>query len=101
MTDHDPIVTTQCCDCGLGTLAAGEWYMIKQAVWETAWAGRRKPWHALPGQEILCIGCPETRIGRKLVQCDFTDAPVNDLNDESYRSERLLDRLTRCPCCDA
>lgn len=58
--------------------------------------GRLKPWHRLPGQEILCIGCLEKRIGRTLTACDFTDCPVNDLNDPHWadRSKRLLNRLT-------
>ena len=33
------------------------------------------------GQQILCIECLEARIGRPLVAYDFTDAPINDLND--------------------
>jgi hypothetical protein len=40
--------------------------MVNDEVWEAAWACRRKSWHALPGQEILCIGCLEKRIGRTL-----------------------------------
>jgi len=50
-------------------------------------AGRRKNWHRLaPGQEILCIGCLEHRIGRTLVANDFTYAPMP-------LSARLRDRL--------
>jgi hypothetical protein len=52
-----------------------------------------KPWHALDGQEILCIGCLEKRIGRTLMSSDFTDAPINDPNDPDI-SDRLRDRLT-------
>jgi hypothetical protein len=52
-----PIITTQCADCGLGTLVADEWSMIRDEIWEAAWAGRRKSWHAVEGQQILCIGC--------------------------------------------
>ena len=63
-------------------------------MWEQAWAGRRKAWHGkLPGQEILCIGCLEQRIGRTLVRCDFTDSPINDPHEETM-SARLRDRLT-------
>jgi hypothetical protein len=71
----------------------GEWYMVHDHVWEQAWAGRRKSWHCLPGQQILCIGCLEQRIGRSLMRCDFTDAPVNDPLDRTH-SKRLRDRLT-------
>ena len=42
-------------------------YMVKDDVWEQAWCGRRKSWHGkIPGQEILCIGCLEKRLGRTI-----------------------------------
>ena len=63
-TEHTPFCTT--IDCGVGTITLGEWYMVKDKVWEQAWAGRRKSWQSkVPGQEILCIGCLEQRIGRR------------------------------------
>jgi hypothetical protein len=49
MTDW-PAILSRCADCGLGTITAGEWYMVNDDVWMQAWAGRLKPWHALPGQ---------------------------------------------------
>jgi hypothetical protein len=83
-----------CADCGVGTFTLGEWYMVKDEVWDQAWIGRRKPWHGrVPGQEILCIGCLEQRLGRTLMCCDFTDAPINDSNQDNI-SERMRDRLT-------
>jgi hypothetical protein len=92
-----PVVTSSCADCGVGTVTLGEWYVVRAEIWEQAWAGRRKSWQrAIPGQEILCIGCLEKRIGRTLMRCDFTDAPINDLADDSYKSNRLRDRLTPC-----
>jgi hypothetical protein len=88
-----PVIVTRCCDCSLGTNTAGEWYMVKHSVWEQAWLGRRKAWHAVPGQEILCIGCLEKRLGRTLMACDFTDTEVNDPNKHNI-SERMRNRLT-------
>jgi len=88
-----PVILTACADCGVGTLTLGEYYMVKDAVWVQAWAGRRKPWHELPGQQVLCIGCLEERLGRTLMACDFTDAPVNDPAQENI-SQRMRDRLT-------
>jgi hypothetical protein len=85
-----PTCLSTCADCGLGT--CGEWYMVHEHVWEEAWRGRRKPWHAIEGQEILCIGCLERRLGRTLVAADFTDAPVNDPS-KSLMSARLHSRL--------
>jgi hypothetical protein len=92
MATWAPMIVTRCCDCGLGTNVAREWYMVHDDVWKLAWAGRRKPWHALPGQSVLCIGCLEQRIGRTLCAADFADAVVND--PEGDISERLRRRLT-------
>jgi hypothetical protein len=95
MTIGWPLILTACADCGIGTATLGEWYMVKDEVWEQAWGGRRKSWHGrVPGQEVLCIGCLEARIGRTLMACDFTDASVNDPHENNI-SERLRDRLQR------
>lgn len=88
-----PVVLTRCCDCGLGTNTAGEWYMVRSDIWDQAWSDRRKPWHRVPGQEVLCIGCLEQRLGRTLMACDFTDAEVNDVGKGNI-SERMRNRLT-------
>jgi hypothetical protein len=91
-----PVCTTHCCDCGVGTFTIDEWYMVNDDLWEQAWCGRRKPWHAIDGQQILCIGCLEKRIGRTLCRADFLDLPINDRN-EFQHSDRLRDRLERGP----
>jgi hypothetical protein len=89
-----PTIVTRCVDCGLGCNVAGEWYMVNGSVWELAWRGRRKSWYSrVPGQEVLCIGCLEARIGRTLSAGDFIpDVPANDLNQRNI-SERMRDRL--------
>lgn len=99
MTDW-PVVKSACADCGVGTWTLGEFYGVKDEVWAQAWAGRLKPWHEIDGQQILCIGCLERRIGRTLMACDFTDAPINDLTDphcSNQMSDRMRDRLGRAP----
>ena len=69
--------------------------MVKDEVWTQAWAGRQlKPWHPEPGQQILCIGCLEARIGRTLIADDFTDAPIND-PARSQMSDRMRERIGR------
>jgi hypothetical protein len=50
---------TNCADCRWNTLALGEWYAVRDDVWEQAC--RRDP---RPAWEILCIGCLEERLGR-------------------------------------
>jgi hypothetical protein len=67
--------------------------MVRDEVWEQAWTGRRKWWHSLRGQEILCVGCLEQRLGRTLLRCDFANLPMNN-PDDGYKSERLRQRLT-------
>jgi hypothetical protein len=90
-----PVCTTNCCDCGVGTITIHEWYIVKDQVWGQAWRGRRKSWQRqIPGQEILCIGCLEKRIGRTLCRDDFAAVPIND-PDEHQHSDRMRDRLAR------
>jgi hypothetical protein len=83
-----PLMTTNCVDCGIGTLTIHEWYMVNDDVWEQAWAGRRKSWR-VAGQEILCIGCLERRLGRTLIASDFVPGNPN----KGRVSERMRDRL--------
>jgi len=88
-----PQIVTRCCDCGAGAIQLGEWYDVHDTVWELAWRGRRKPWHGVVGQAVLCIGCLEKRIGRTLCADDFTDAAVN-FRDKGGVSDRMRQRLT-------
>ena len=32
-----PVVVSNCADCGIGTITAGEWYMVKDEIWDEAW----------------------------------------------------------------
>jgi hypothetical protein len=84
-----------CLDCGTETLSnepgvPTEYYTVHDAVWADAGMG----------DGCLCIGCLESRLGRRLHRADFTSAPVNDLMTSntrycwSWRSARLIDRLT-------
>jgi hypothetical protein len=86
-----PVITTDCADCGVDTLAIREFYMVTDDTWALAWPC---PIKLMPGQQILCIGCLERRIGRTLTACDFAAVPLNDL---TVKSARLRDRLTAAP----
>jgi hypothetical protein len=70
-----------CVDCGVDTLDAGEYYAVSEAVW---------PLDPLGG--MLCIGCLEDRIGRRLTPVDFTDAPINSARGSSARLRSRLGR---------
>lgn len=71
-----------CRDCGDNTHEIDEYYMVNDEVWEASGMG--------PHDGMLCIGCLEKRIGRRLNRTDFTDAPVNSI---FVYSPRLTERL--------
>ena len=101
MSDHldcedearPPIVLSRCADCGVGCHSINESaYMVAKDVWALAWPPEKlRPWHNMPGQQVLCIGCLESRIGRQLTAADFTQCPLNDGGYE--RSKRLRNRM--------
>jgi hypothetical protein len=69
-----------CLDCAVDTVALGEYYMVRDEVWEQA-AG---------DDGMLCIGCLEKRLGRRLEPRDFLDIPMNR---EAFASPRLRARV--------
>ncbi len=74
-----------CIDCGQDTRTIDEYYMVKNDVWP------RHPQH--PTRRLngmLCIGCLEARLERKLTEDDFTHYPVNV---DGKFSPRLRNRL--------
>lgn len=71
----------ECSDCGEDTWM--EYYMIRNPLWKLITTHN-------PAR-LLCIGCVEHRLGRKLTKLDFTSAPVNNL--DMGHSDRLLNRL--------
>ena len=91
-----PSVGTRCADCDVGTITLGEWYMVKNDVWEQAWPGRRKSWCRREQGQSPRVGCLEDRIGPTLMRIDFTDAPINNPNIAGT-SARLRDRLIYRP----
>lgn len=70
-----------CADCGADS--SNERYMVHDHVWATA---------GMCPFGLLCIGCIEKRLRRRLVAADFLDVGLN--HDPGYqRSARLIDRL--------
>jgi hypothetical protein len=47
----------RCLDCGVNVVTAGEFYMLNSEIWEGQLG--------LGWSDNLCIGCLETRLGRK------------------------------------
>jgi hypothetical protein len=63
-----------CRDCGVDTIAIGEYYMVRDALWDEAWRGyyRKLRHERRMGDEILCLVCLCQRLGRPLHVTDFT-----------------------------
>lgn len=70
-----------CFSCSENTLELDEYYAVQPDLW------RR---YGVEG--MLCIGCLEIRLGRKLTPADFIDAEINR-DSFDRKSERLRDRL--------
>ena len=83
MTEPKPLVDFSCEDCGSDY---DEYYMVQNDIWKTYGAGG----------VMLCIGCLEERMDRKLRRQDFIDLPINEINPEA-QSLRLQDRLSTEP----
>jgi hypothetical protein len=81
-------MTDLCGGCGVDTDALGEYYMVKDELWEQAWPG------STGSSDLLCIGCLEERLGRKLTPADFADCGLNHKQRIFARSARLRDRLS-------
>ena len=70
LADKSRITTDKhwcCVDCGKNTFQTDDYYMVKQWIWEKFGVGHG----------MLCIGCLEKRMGRKLTKDDLTDCPLN------------------------
>ncbi|WP_457489141.1 hypothetical protein [Tardiphaga sp. P5_C10] len=63
-----------------------EYYMVHDDLWLNAHPKR---------DGKLCVGCLETRIGRRLKPEDFIDAPINRRFDAM--SKRLKSRIAGDP----
>jgi hypothetical protein len=72
-----------CRDCGVDTVAIGEYYMVNNDVWLSAGM------QIGSAKGMLCIGCLEARLGRKLTPSDF---PLWRINEAPSRSERFKAR---------
>lgn len=71
-----------CLDCNEHTGEINEYYMVHDALWVV----NVPEYHGM-----MCIGCFEDRLGRKLEKEDFTDCPLNQMRQN--KSPRLMNRL--------
>lgn len=78
----------RCVDCDVDTSVTGEYYSVQDEVWLATGLDTRSG--------MLCVGCLENRIGRRLEWSDFTEFPINCVKGEEPngdKSERLRDRM--------
>jgi len=78
------VVGGSCMDCGIDTMARGEYYMLRDTIWRTL-----NP--LVLG--MLCFRCAEGRLGRPLHGGDFSSAPVN--KTFAHGCPALAERLQR------
>ena len=71
----------RCLDCRKDTAKLDEYYMVRHDVWQAA-----NP--KIKG--MLCIGCLEKRLKRKLDQPDFMWCDLNLMNLEIPQGSRRL-----------
>ncbi|HUC14036.1 MAG TPA: hypothetical protein VMS00_06245 [Acidimicrobiales bacterium] len=84
-----PSSALDCVDCGMDTCA--EWYMVSFSIWAEAFGLSAAQFRDSP-DVILCVGCLEKRLGRRLVASDFLKAG-GELGQRSlHLQSRLLAR---------
>ncbi len=74
----------KCMDCKINTLHIGEYYMLKDRVCNQIHNNQ---------EGMLCIGCAEARLKRRLNSKDFNDCFLNRHNPCGTKSMRLTQRL--------
>jgi len=79
---HNRKAKWDCVDCDTNT--SYEHYFVKNEIWH----GLAK----MTEVGMLCVGCIELRIGRKLSPEDFTDAHINNPKTHPM-TERLRSRI--------
>jgi hypothetical protein len=80
----DDVRNPNCMDCGVDTDAINESYMIHDDLWRAA----------VPSEAgMLCVGCLEKRLGRKLRRDDFRPYARSALDEGMPASKRLKDRV--------
>jgi len=90
---HEPTLDLDmaCGGCRKGVDAIS-YYMVHDDLWET---------HG-NGEGFLCLDCLSVRMGRRVVQADLTDAPINHpdrKHDEPTHPLHWLNRGVSAPAC--
>lgn len=71
-------------DCRVDTGKISEYYMLTDETWYKIHNSQKG---------MLCIGCVEARLGRKLNKSDFKPCHLNRMSHCGTMSVRLLERI--------
>lgn len=91
---HEPMcdLDMRCGDCRESGDTAS-YYMVHDDLWEA---------HG-NGEGFLCLDCLSARMGRRVVQADLTDAPINHPDkptlDDPTHPYHWLNRGVNAPAC--
>ena len=77
----------KCKDCLVDTGKISEHFYLNDNIWMKI--NNIKDWQI----GMLCVGCCEKRLGRRLNSGDFTDAWINNPKMVPSMSARLIDRI--------
>lgn len=80
---------SNCLRCGVDTFKIDEYYMLEHYIWRQI---TNTPEPQPKARGMMCIGCVEEALGRKLTAIDFMACSCN--TEFAIRSRRLQDRLT-------
>jgi hypothetical protein len=81
-----------CRKCGVDTIKIGEYYMLRNEVWQSAIERGQVPLDEHGQARMLCIGCIESLLGRQLTYDDFTS-----VMPRNWPRQRQLDLGTKGP----
>lgn len=83
-----------CRKCGVNTRDIGEYYSLHNEVWQGVVDRWKIPADKYGNVGMICIGCFEQLLGRRLTPQDFRDCEINRLDCQwNIKSDRLCERI--------
>lgn len=71
------------CDYNFVENYFGDGFMVKNNLWDKYGVG----------ENMLCMDCFEKRMGRKFTAADFTDCPLNGINERIQKIKGLKPKV--------
>jgi hypothetical protein len=85
---------SHCRRCGVNTSKIHEYYVLHDEIWDGVVTRWKLPLDRYGESGMMCVGCFEQLLGRRLTKGDFLDCPVNEPLGAWPKSVRLYQRLT-------